>query len=273
MLGREGGRRGGARTPARRLYQRSPDGVDDARAEALRVDAERIRRAAAGDVSAVAELYAEHRPVALRVAARLCRPADVDDVVADAFVRVFDQVRRGGGPRTSFRAYLLTAVRHAATDLVRAEARLSELPITDDLPARHAPTAPREDAGSDRQVESHVLADALATLPDRWQLVVWWSDVENRPMSEIGARLGLTANAAAALAFRAREGLRQAYLAQYVERADRARCRPWRGQLPALVRDKLSARAAHRVTAHVDTCDSCAAVVRRLHDLLAQPVG
>lgn len=259
--------------PSPRLDQRTNPAPSDPRPTALHADAERIRRVAAGDATADAELYTEHRPVALRVAARHCRPADVDDVVADAFLRVLDQIRRGGGPQTSFRAYLLTAVRHAATDLARADARISHHEITDDLPARGAPTEPREDAGSDRQVDARVLGDALATLPGRWQLAVWWSDVEGRPMDEIGARLGLNANAAAALTFRAREGLRQAYLAQYVDRADDPRCRPWRAQLPALLRRKLSDRAASRLAEHLSVCRPCADAAERLQAVLAQPVG
>lgn len=235
--------------------------------QALDLDADRIRRARAGDETAVAELYAEHRPVALRVASRSCRPTDVDDVVAEAFTRVLDMIGRGGGPQTSFRAYLLTAVRHAAADIGRAESRCVPAEITDDLADRS--TAPvREDAGSEQQVESHLLARALTTLPARWQLVVWWSAVEDRSMSEIGAELGLNANAAAALAFRAREGLRNAYLAQHLADATDRGCAAWRPQLPALARGRLTGRLGEQVTAHVDGCHPCADAVETLRSVL-----
>src|SRR4051794_3124872 len=40
--------------------------------------------------------------------------AESDDLVADAFTKVLDTLRAGKGPDSAFRAYLLTALRHAA---------------------------------------------------------------------------------------------------------------------------------------------------------------
>lgn len=227
-------------------------------------DHDLLARAREGDRGAVAELYRRHRDTATRAAARICGPSEVEDVVSDAFVRVFDQIERGGGPQVSFRAYLMSAVRSAYVDLVRRDARHVWTDQLDDSP--HAPTV--TDAGSAQHSESDALVQALATLPKRWQLVLWWGSVEGRSQEQIGAALGLKANAVAALAFRAREGLRNAYLAAHVESAQDERCAPWREQLPAYVRDRLTDGAVRMLVEHLTTCTPCATTAGELRALL-----
>ncbi len=53
-------------------------------------------------------------------------------------------------------------------------------------------------------------------LPQRWQQVLWYTEIERRPLAQVGSLLGLTPNEVAALAHRARAGLRRAYLAEHV---------------------------------------------------------
>ena len=73
------------------------------------------------------ELYVQHAPVARRTALSMV-PRDVaDDIVAEAFTRVLGAIRAGGGPGIAFRAYLLTAVRNAANDWLRASRRTTAI--------------------------------------------------------------------------------------------------------------------------------------------------
>lgn len=234
---------------------------------------ELLVRAGAGDRQALADLYAAHRPLAEHVARRTCRPSDVDDVVSEAFAKIVEQIGRGGGPRVSFRAYLITAVRSASADLARRHARTFptddvELPRRAASPSSSSPDQPH----STLRLESELLSAAVATLPVRWQLAVWWVSVEARPLSEVGERLGINANAAAALAFRAREGLRDAYLALHVEHSADPSCAPWRADLPAFVRGRLSTARTAGAIAHLRDCHPCRSVVDRLHELLATGV-
>src|SRR5919107_528106 len=74
-------------------------------------DAELISAVRGGDVDAYGELFARHVEAARRLARQLVSGPDVDDLVAEAFAKVFGVLRRGGGPDLAFRAYLLTAVR------------------------------------------------------------------------------------------------------------------------------------------------------------------
>lgn len=240
--------------------------------EARQREDELLPRAAVGDRQAVADLYAAHRPMAEQVARRTCRPCDVDDVVSEAFAKILDQIQRGGGPRVSFRAYLVTAVRTASADMARRHAR--SLPVDDVEEAQRATGQPvgEQPLGALR-LESQVLTEALASLPVRWQLAVWWVTVEGLPLSEVGQRLGINANAAAALAFRAREGLREAYLALHVEQGGSPACLLWRTDFPALVRGRLGAVRAAAAAAHVDECAPCSEVMDNLRGLLATGVA
>jgi hypothetical protein len=79
--------------------------------------------------------------------------------------------------------------------------------------------------------------------------------------------LGLTANGVAALAYRAREGLRQAYLQMHLSRAVRDECRPVAAKLGAYVRGGLAKRDAAVVGAHLDLCAECRRVFAELGDV------
>lgn len=254
------------RSPARLVEPQ-----ENAPEDPFALDRDRIVRARAGDQEAFADLYRTHRDVALRAAARVCRPADVDDVVSEAFARVFDQISRGGGPQTSFRAYLLTSVRSAATDMARRGARLVWTDVVEDFD-RDASLRASEDAGGTTRSDSQLLADALSSLPLRWQLVLWWTVVERRSLAEVGSELDLNPNAVAALGFRAREGLRDAYLDLHLTASAHAACAPWRPQLPPFARGRLAASRAARLEGHLAGCGPCRRLVAELRALLSAGV-
>src|ERR1700749_248397 len=75
-------------------------------------DSDLLHAIRSGDITAYATLYERHAAAARVLAFQLVRgPAEVDDVVAEAFTKVLDLLQRGGGPEDAFRPYLLTAVR------------------------------------------------------------------------------------------------------------------------------------------------------------------
>ncbi|WP_244509529.1 RNA polymerase sigma factor [Nocardioides lianchengensis] len=249
--------------PSARRGTRSPDaGPTDPMTSVAERDRALLAAARAGDPGAVEELYRLHLSVARGIAHGLCRPDDVDDVVAEAFTRVLDQIQQGRGPRVSFRAYLITAVRSCAADLARRDARLiwtddveAELEPADRTPGDSLPDSPV------RQ-ESRLLAAAIDDLPARWQLVLWWTTVEQRSLREVGTRLGISANAAAALAFRAREGLRDAYFRLHVPATGDDACTACRAALVAAARSR-DATPAHTAP-HLSTCGPCRDVAAEL---------
>jgi hypothetical protein len=76
--------------------------------------------------------------------------------------------------------------------------------------------------------------------------------------------LGLTANGVSALAYRAREGLRQAYLQQHLADVGGDRCRWTTERLGAYVRGGLTKRENRNVREHLDECAKCTAVYLEL---------
>jgi RNA polymerase sigma factor (sigma-70 family) len=207
-------------------------------------DAELIAASKSGDTAAYAALYERHVAAANGLARQLVRgPAEVDDVVAETFAKVLDLLRRGGGPEDAFRPYLLTAVRRAAYDRHRAERKQvlsAEMEAFD-------PGVPFADPAV-AALERSMVARAFASLPERWQAVLWHTEIEGSKPAEVASLLGLTANGVAALAYRAREGLRQAYLQMHLSDGVRDECRPVAAKLGAYVRGGLAKREAAAVS-------------------------
>jgi RNA polymerase sigma-70 factor, ECF subfamily len=78
-------------------------------------DAELVKRTTRGDLSAFAHLVDRHRPVVIRVAARIVGSDEAEDVSQDAFLRAFHRLDhyRGDAP---FRSWLLRITHNAALD-------------------------------------------------------------------------------------------------------------------------------------------------------------
>jgi RNA polymerase sigma factor (sigma-70 family) len=157
-----------------------------------------------GDDTAYAALWRRYRSTAIAVALRTTRTFDAEDVAAEAFARILAAIRAGGGPRIAFRAYLLVTVKNVIANWGRQEARMAmiSLDLIEELPVRRHVI----DVGDRLAVVS-----AFRTLPERWQLSLWYSEIEGLGPSEIGTLLGISSSAAAMLTYRARIGLREAW--------------------------------------------------------------
>ncbi|HET7432791.1 MAG TPA: sigma-70 family RNA polymerase sigma factor, partial [Nocardioides sp.] len=225
-------------------------------------DAELISAVRGGDVDAYGELFARHVDAARRLARQLAGPADADDLVSDAFTKVLTVLQRGGGPDLAFRAYLLTAVRRLHVDRIRATSRLK--PVDDLTP--FDPGLPFQDTAVEG-FENAAAARAFASLPERWQMVLWHTEVEGQKPADVAPLLGMSANSVSALAYRAREGLRQAFLSQHATDPDDVDCAWTRDHLGAYVRGGLSRRDAGKVDDHLAECRPCAAVYLELTEV------
>ena len=180
-------------------------------------DVDLIAASRAGDAAAYDSLYRRHLAAAYGLARQLVRNrAEADDVVAETFAKILDLLHRGGGPDDAFRPYLLAAVRRAAYDRHRAERRQL---VTDEMEAFDRGVSFADPAVAD--LERTLIARAFASLPERWQAVLWHTEIEGARPADVAPLLGLTANSVAALAYRAREGLRQAYLQMHLSGAGR----------------------------------------------------
>jgi RNA polymerase sigma factor (sigma-70 family) len=222
-------------------------------------DVELILRTRAGESEAFGQLYERHRGAAERLGRRLVPASDVDDLVSDAFARVLDVLRSGGGPHVSFRAYLLTTLRRRSYDRGRARRREQ---ATDDL-TPYDEGVPFTDTALE-QFENSTAARAFASLPERWQAVLWHTEVEGEKPADVAPVLGLSANGVAALAYRAREGLRQAYLQMHLASVSSRDCRWTSDRLGAYTRGGLSRRETATVKRHLEQCEACTAVYLEL---------
>jgi len=228
-------------------------------------DADLIAASRSGDAAAYATLYQRHVAAANSLARQLVRDlAEADDVVAESFAKILDLLGRGGGPEGAFRPYLLTVVRRAAYDRHRAMRRQL---VTDQLEAFDPGIAFADPAVA--HLERSMIARAFASLPERWQAVLWHTEIEGAKPAEVASLLGLSANGVAALAYRAREGLRQAYLQMHLSGAVRRECRPVVAKLGAYVRGGLTKRDAAVVAGHLDQCAYCQEVFAELGDVNA----
>ncbi|MBA2573930.1 MAG: sigma-70 family RNA polymerase sigma factor [Nocardioidaceae bacterium] len=225
-------------------------------------DPELISAVRGGDGQAYGVLFERHRRAALSLARQIAGPSDAEDLVSDAFIKVLRVLFEGGGPDLAFRAYLLTAVRRLHIDRIRSNSKVSP---SDQL-EQFDPGVPFVDPAVSH-FENTAAAKAFASLPERWQVVLWHLEVEGQKPAEVGPLLGLTANSVSALAYRAREGLRQAYLQMHMADTAAEDCRWVTERLGAYVRKGLSRRDATKVDQHLDECSRCAAVYLELTEV------
>ncbi|WP_049557722.1 sigma factor, partial [Nonomuraea sp. SBT364] len=215
-------------------------------AEISQSDADLLQAVRSGDATAYGRLYERHVAAARVLARRLVPEEEAEDVVAEAFTRVLDVVGRGDGPEAAFRTHLLTVVRRTVDHRMRLSAE------------------PEPPAG---EPERALIALAYLSLPERWRAALWHIEVEGARPAEVAPLLGLSANGAAALAYRAREGLRQAYLQTRLTASPPLECRPTLGRLSAYVKGGLTRRECKPIDDHVHDCDACRAVLAELTDV------
>ncbi|NUP73617.1 MAG: sigma-70 family RNA polymerase sigma factor, partial [Sinomonas sp.] len=227
-------------------------------------DAQLIAEVRAGDNEAYARLFERHHTAAVGLARRYARNAsDAEDLASEGFANVLTALRSGSGPDAFFRAYLFTSISRLAA---RGNIKAGRQTLSDEM-ERYEGEQLYDDpvmAG----FESDAVAIAFRTLPERWQAVLWYTEVDGMQPAAVAPLLGLSPNAVSALALRAREGLRQAYLQAHVSAAavDDA-CAPFADKLGAYTRNGLSSRKEKQVREHLADCPRCTAALLQLEDV------
>jgi RNA polymerase sigma factor (sigma-70 family) len=233
-------------------------------------DSELVLRARQGDRRSFGTLYLRHHDAAWRVAcAAAGSPADAEDAVAEGFAKVFAALPRMVDRELAFRPYLLACVRNAAVDRHR---RAKKLDLRDEVPERAAAVGEPDEivlAG----LERNLVGEALRSLPERWRTVLWLTEVEGMTPTEVSSVIGIKPNAVAALSYRAREGLREAYLQAHVRAEAKADCRYTVDRLSAYVRNEIADRERDKVQAHLDGCANCRQRRDELADVNASLLG
>lgn len=223
-------------------------------------DDDLVARLRAGTDAAFAELFEAHAPAVRRFAHGLASDASqAEDITAETFFRVLQALKRGNGPKDSVRAYLLTVARRVAWEWKGAE---RDVPVTDDELTTRAGCSEHNAA---RTAEYSLITRAFSSLPERWRSVLWQTEVEGEQPAVVAPHFGLSPNAASALARRARQGLRAAYLqAHLAGTAVERDCRSVLGKLGSYTAGGVSGAEARRISAHLGSCAGC----RSNHDEL-----
>jgi RNA polymerase sigma factor (sigma-70 family) len=248
---------------------REPDGPSDLELAQL------IR---AGDTEASEELYRRHAGHVRRYARGCCRDADTaDDLTNEVFAATLQAMRGGAGPQSAVRAYLLTSVRRVAAAWAKTTKREHLVEDFAVFAVSSAGASASEDdtldLGADvramHEAEQSMAVQAFRSLPERWQTVLWHTTVEESSPQEVAPLLGLTPNATAVLAHRAREGLKQAYLQAHVSQSLTAvgGCAQHADRLGAFARGGLRSRAERGLRQHLAECARCQAAALEVKDL------
>lgn len=226
-------------------------------------DAELIIATRGGDTTAYGELYARHIAAATRLARILARDgAEADDLVSETFAKMLTTLRSGRGPDLAFRAYLLTMLRNTFYDRVKRDRRVE---YTDDLSPHDRGESFEDPAVAG--LERRYAARAFKRLPERWQMVLWHTEVEGESPKDVARLLGLSPNGVSALAYRARERLRQAFLQEHASDTADPECGWTADRLGARVRAGLSQRDSQKVDAHLESCTACKLLFVELGEL------
>ncbi|MEU5899985.1 sigma-70 family RNA polymerase sigma factor [Streptomyces venezuelae] len=250
-------------------------------------DADLIARMRSGDDSAYEELYRRHAEAVRRYARTCCRDAHTaDDLTAEVFARMLQAVRGGSGPEHAVRAYLLTTVRRVAAGWTKSAKREH---LVDDFAVFAAQAARGTEVSDDtasvgsfgagldlgadvramHEAEQSMAMQAFRSLPERWQAVLWHTEVEDESPSDVATLFGLDANGTRVLASRAREGLKQAYLQAHVSATltESEECARYADRLGAYARGGLRTRAERGLRKHLEECAKCRLAAGQIEDV------
>ncbi|MER5418130.1 RNA polymerase sigma factor [Streptomyces virginiae] len=216
--------------------------------------------ARSGSSDAFSILYQRHRGSAERLALYYLKdPFAAQDLTAEAFLRVLQAIKSGGGPAASFRGYLLTVLRNVITEWGKSARHQVSVPDVSIYEVENA-----ESAGSEalKEFDHGLVIEALHMLSERWRTVLWYTVVQGYRPAALSDSLGISPNSVAALTYRAKEGLRQAYLTVHLNQASSAaRCSYFISRFAAYSRGRLGKSGVDEIDCHLEICRVC----RQLH--------
>lgn len=219
-------------------------------------DAELVARTGAGDMEAYEELCRRYTDSATQVANTVANTAqEVTDIVFEAFARVLVRLREPNLPASELDSALRLVIRRIALDRHLRTQHWDE-------------AAPRADEPAVDDPEHQLLRRAFDALPAEWQQALWHAEIEQKTDTTMARGLGTTTTEVAARVYRAREVVRQGYLAARLTSGIPVECQPSAQNMYAFVQRKLPRSIGIELAAHLEHCDGC----RGSRDVLRQLV-
>jgi RNA polymerase sigma-70 factor (ECF subfamily) len=154
-------------------------------------DREAVRRMAAGDADALAELYDRHARLIYSLVLRIVgETGDAEDVVQDAFSQAWHQAGRYDQSRGAVGAWLLTIARTRAIDRLRARKARPDAAAADERVLLDMPDSdrPQDELVFDAERVARVRT-ALDGLPMLQRVAIELAFYEGLTQSEIATRL------------------------------------------------------------------------------------
>lgn len=157
----------------------------------------------AGDRDAFQGLYELNVEAVARFVSRRCAPSQVDDVVAEVFLRAWKARDRFEPQGFRYLSWLL----RIAQNLIISQARR---PIREDF-SLESTAEPRSDDATERLVNQMVgssMRELLSALPERQRMVLELRFVEDLSSKEVGEILGISGDAVRQLTVRSLKQVR-----------------------------------------------------------------
>ena len=205
-----------------------------------------------GKLEAYGELYERYYPMARAIAFKHTSNATrVDDIVSEAFARILQALKNGKGPHSYMGGYLATTIAHLAGE--HGLLAQKEIPSEQE----HLESMGTLDETVIQLHESDEVISAFTSLPERWQTVLWLTEIEARKPREIAAAMNLSPNAVSALAVRAKESLREGFLRAHQNSPATPDCNRFSSHISPYVRGSLSQKRSDALRSHMETCNYC----------------
>jgi RNA polymerase sigma factor (sigma-70 family) len=226
--------------------------------------------AAAQRTEGLQQLIAQYRDDAYRLARHLVRsPSEAEDLAHTAILNVLRRAENISDA-AHVRPYLLTAVRNAWRNQLRARAGRRF------IGADYAERMPSNDIEPDEQVltefDLKTARAAFESLSATSREVIQLRYVEALGFPELARRLAITPVAARQRAHRAREELVGACMDRTAS-GGLEDCKPVRLRLGRYHRGLLSRKVRSEVAVHLEGCSACRSCYEQLIDLYGHRIG
>lgn len=219
----------------------------------IRADIDLVAAFRSGEDAAAAELYRRYyMKLVFGVATKLPSLQIAEDCVGNAFLKVLEIIRRGKGPTVNFYGYLRTAVVKESANFYLNGSQLAPL---DEIEDRDIPQVPT--AEENLQLDEPSVYSALETLPDDWRKLLILRYVENKKPAEIAEALHTTSPVVRQRLFRAKNGLRDAYLKQLTVSRSFGDCAAYSQDLVDYATGRHDAAGENRFPSHLANCSDC----------------
>lgn len=217
-----------------------------------------------GVTVAFGELWSRHNGSVL-AAARAFTGYEPNDLMQEAFLKVYSHVQDGGLLPVCFRAYVATVARRIAIDKARKDAGIIHDPLEDEANL----SSLSEADFSEQVLENSTTGQAFKELATRHREVLWYRDVEDLPVQEIARYIGMSPNSTTALIKRAREAFKTAWIKVQLspQRNLPDECLQIVPMLASYSRGKTSSTATGKIEIHLLDCTHCSALVSQADEL------